>query len=141
MLEERCPSEESPHPVFKRRKSRKLTIMDLNKATSAFSAKNLAEILKTPNVRKRPKLLKKGTLEMRLNPQSNNISQLKPLPQDLNPKIFLQYEELLKQKFIKQMRIYLAERNAKVRGKIVQMSQNRMKKYSGMDPKVLDDVY
>jgi hypothetical protein len=42
----------------RRKKSKKLTISDLNKATSQFTAKSLMELLKTPNVRKRPKLLK-----------------------------------------------------------------------------------
>jgi hypothetical protein len=40
--------------TLKKRKSRKLTIMDLNKVTAQFTVKSLIEILKTPNLRKRP---------------------------------------------------------------------------------------
>jgi hypothetical protein len=69
------------------------------------------------------------------------ITGLKPLPADLNPKIFLQYEDLLKQKFVKQMRIYLADKNAKSRDKLVEESKQRMHSYSGINPKVLDRLY
>ena len=126
-----------------RKKSKKLTIMDLNKMTNQFNAKDLVELLKTPNLRKRPGVLNRETED---ESDAQSIAKpgekvLKPLPEDMNPKIFLQYEDLLKQKFIVQMRLYLAEKNFKNVEQVVNESQERMMRLSGIETKLLDEIY
>lgn len=75
---------------------------------------------------------------------SNSPSQkkvLNPLPDNLNPKIFLEYEELLKEKFIKKMRLLLVDLTPALRNQTINQSKKRMVQFSGLSKRELDNIF